>query len=186
MKLQSKIIDIINENIPDNININAELIMDIYKNEDRLLWAMDIGGSYILRNNWTESDPKILWGTYIKLTEVEDSFRTEKHDLGMQPIFHQKPHRTHAHILVCFPALTMWRTLQLWMKASGLGIAPRKLIEELRGLKSLDVLLPMRDKILRLRMVATPTKELQVLLQRLKIPLPNKPKKIENVVEKMA
>ena len=72
------------------------------------------------------------------------------------------------------------------MKASGLGTAPRKLLEELRELKSLDVLLPTREKILRLRMVATPDKELKVLLQRMKILLPNKPKVIENVVEKMA
>jgi hypothetical protein len=51
---------------------------------------------------------------------------------------------------------------------------------------SLDVLLPTREKILRLRMVATPDKELKVLLQRMKILLPNKPKIIENVVTKMA
>jgi hypothetical protein len=49
----------------------------------------------------------------------------------------------------------MWRTLQQWMKASGLGTAPRKLQEELRELKSLDVLLPSRQKKLRPRMVAT-------------------------------
>jgi hypothetical protein len=68
------------------------------------------------------------------------------------------------------------------MKASGLGTAPRKLLEELRELKSLDVLLPTREKNLRLRMVAAPDNELKVLLQRMKILLPNKPKIIENVV----
>jgi hypothetical protein len=80
----------------------------------------------------------------------------------------------------------MWRTLQQWMKASGLGTAPRELLEELRELKSLDVLLPAWEKTLRLRMAATPSNELKVLLQRMKITLPNKPKIIENVVEKMA
>jgi len=117
---------------------------------------------------------------------VLDSFRTEKQDLGMRPIFHRKQERAHAHILICFLALTMWWTLQQWMKASGLGTAPRKLLEELRELKSMDVLLPTREKNLRLRMVATPDDELKVLLQRMKIPLPNKPKVIENVVTKMA
>ena len=72
------------------------------------------------------------------------------------------------------------------MKASGLGTAPRKLLEELRELKSLDVLLPTREKTLRLRMVTTPSRELKVLLQRMKILIPNRPKMIENVVEKMA
>lgn len=165
---------------------DSRLSIQVKKNEERWQWALETCGSYILRTNWTESDPKILWKTYIQLTEVEDSFRTEKHDLGMRPIFHQKQGRTQAHILVCFLALTIWRTLQQWMKASGLGTAPRKLLEELRELKSLDVLLPTREKTLRLRMAATPPKELRVLLQRMKIPLPNRPKIIENVVEKIA
>jgi len=165
---------------------DSQLSIHIKKNEERYQWALETGGSYILRTNWTEADPKTLWNTYIQLTEVEDSFRIEKHDLGMRPIFHQKEERTQAHILVCFLALTMWRTLQQWMKASGLGAAPRKLLEELRELKSLDVLLSTREKSLRLRMVATPPKELKVLLQRMKILLPNKPKFIENVVTKMA
>jgi transposase len=164
----------------------ARLSINIKKNEDRYQWAMETGGSYILRTNWGEPDPKTLWNTYIQLTEVEDSFRTEKYDLGMRPIFHHKQDRTQAHILVCFLALTLWRTLQQWMKASGLGTAPRKFLEELRELRSLDVLLPTRDKTLRLRMVATPSRELKILLQRMKILIPTRPKMIENVVEKMA
>jgi len=162
------------------------LDIDIKKSEDRYQWALQSGGSYILRTNWTEADPKTIWKKYIQLTEVEDAFRTEKHDLGMRPIYHQKKDRTQAHILVCFLALSMWRTLQQWMKASGLGTAPRKLIEEMREVKSLDVLLPARDKIIRLRVVSTPSKELKVLLQRMKILLPNKPKIIQNVVQKIA
>ncbi len=164
----------------------ARLSIHIQKNEDRYQWALETGGSYILRTNWGETDPKTLWNTYIQLTEVEDSFRTEKYDLGMRPIFHHKQDRTQAHILVCFLALTMWRTLQQWMKASGLGTAPRKLLEELRELRSLDVLLPTRKKTIRLRIVSTPARELKVLLQRMKILIPNRPKMIENVVEKMA
>jgi hypothetical protein len=72
------------------------------------------------------------------------------------------------------------------MKTAGLGTAPRKLIEEMREVKSLDVVLPARDKSIRLRVVSTPPKELKVLLQRMKILLPSKPKIIENVVRKIA
>ncbi len=53
-----------------------------------------------------------------------------------------------------------------WMSCSGIGIAPRKLIEELRFVKSLDVLLPTRDKTIRLRIVSKVSKDLQPLLQR--------------------
>ena len=165
---------------------DGRIAVDIKKNEERFQWAMETGGSYILRTNWTETDPKVLWKTYIQLTEVEDAFRTTKHDLGMRPIFHQKKERAQAHIFVCFLSLVMWRTLQQWMKASGLGTAPRKLLEEMRHIQSLDVLLPARDKTIRLRVVATAPSALKVLLQRMKILLPNRPKIVENVVEKNA
>jgi len=167
---------------------DRRLAVKITKNEDRYQWALQSGGNYILRTNWKEADPKTIWKRYIQLTEVEDAFRTEKHDLGMRPIYHQKQGRTQAHILVCFLSLAMWRTLQQWMKASGLGTAPRKLIEEMREIRSLDVVLPTRDKAIRLRVVSTPPKELKVLLQRLKIQMPNRPKIIENaknVVQKI-
>ena len=56
----------------------------------------------------------------------------------------------------------------------------------MREVRSLDVVLPAQDKTLRLRVVSTPPKQLKVLLQRLKIQLPNRPKIIENVVKKIA
>jgi hypothetical protein len=72
------------------------------------------------------------------------------------------------------------------MKTARLGTAPRKFLEEMRELKSLDVLLPTKDKTIRLRVVATAPPELKVLLQRMKILLPNRPRIIENVVQKNA
>jgi len=162
----------------------GRLSLDLTKHEERYAWALETGGSYILRTNWTETDPKTLWNTYIELTEVEDAFRTAKHDLGMRPIFHRKQDRTQAHILVCFLSLTLRRTLQQWMRTAGLGTAPRKLLEEMREVKSLDVLLPTREKKIRLRVVAAASPELKVLLQRMRLLLPDRPKIIENVVQK--
>jgi transposase len=164
---------------------DGRLSIDVKKNEERYERALETGGSYILRTNWTQTDPKTLWNTYIQLTEVEDAFRTAKHDLGLRPIYHQKQDRTQAHILVCFLSLTLWRTLQQWMKTSGLGTAPRKLLEEMREIRSLDVLLPTREKTIRLRVASTPSPELKILLQRMKLLLPNRPKVIENVVAKI-
>ena len=165
----------------------TRLNITIKKLEDRYEWLLTASGSYLLRTNWSEKDPKEIWKTYIQLTQVEDAFRITKSDLGMRPIYHQKSDRTRAHILVCFLALAMWRTLQQWMAYSGLGTSPRKLLEELREVKSLDVLLPARDqKTIRLRIVSTAPPALKILLQQLKLPLPNKPKVIENVVPTLA
>ena len=63
--------------------------------------------------------------------------------------------------------------------AHGLGTAPRKLLEEMAEVRSLDVLLPTgQGKELRLRAVAKPEHRLAILLQKLDLPLPNKPKSI--------
>jgi hypothetical protein len=64
------------------------------------------------------------------------------------------------------------------------GTAPGKLLEEMREIRSLDVILPAKDKILRLRVVATAPPPLKVLLQRMRIPLPSKPQSVKNVVAK--
>jgi transposase len=164
---------------------DAHLTIAVTKNEERYNWALRTSGSYILRTNWPERDPQELWKTYIELTQVEDAFRTTKSDLGMRPIFHQKKDRTQAHILVCFLSLAMWRMLSHWMSCSGIGSAPRKLLEELREIKSLDVLLPTRDTTIKLRLVSKAPKALQPLLQRLKMPLPNRPMIVRDVVQNL-
>jgi len=150
-------------------------------------WAARADGCYLLRTNLQDRGAEELWRTYMGLTQIEDSFRIAKHDLGLRPIFHQKKERTQAHILVCFLALALWRTLQQWMEASGLGTAPRKLLEEMREVRSLDVVLPTgAGQSVRLRTVSRPEPHLAILLERLDLPLPNRPKKVQHVVEKTA
>ena len=105
--------------------------------------------------------------------------------MGLRPIYHQTARRTDAHILVCFLALAMWRTLQQWMEGAGLGTAPRKLLEEMREIRSLDVVLPSNGKTIRLRTVSKPPQPLRMLLQRLGLPLPNQSTIVENVVQNL-
>jgi hypothetical protein len=75
----------------------------------------------------------------------------------------------------------MWQALEQWMSGCGLGTVQRKLLEELREIQSLDVLLPTKDKTLRPWVVTTSPQELRFLLHRLKLPLPNRPKIVQNV-----
>jgi transposase len=155
------------------------LTITIAQHEEHREWAELSDGCYLLRTNLESQDAAVLWKTYIGLSQIEDSFRISKHDLGLRPIYHQKTELTQAHILVCFLALVMWRTLELWMHACGLGSAPRKLLEEMAEIRSLDVVLPSgAGKDLRLRIVSRPEQHLAILLQRLGLLLPNKPKSI--------
>ncbi len=165
----------------------VRLSVEITTNEALREWAEQADGAYLLRTNLEGRDAKELWHTYIGLTQIEDCFRITKHDLDLRPIFHRREDRTQAHILVCFLSLAMWRTLQHWMETSGLGTAPRKLLEELAEVRSLDVVLPTgAGREIRLRTVSRPERHLSILLDRLGLPMPNRPKKIQNVVEKIA
>ena len=103
----------------------------VRRHEEQRQWLELADGCYRLRTNLQGHSAAGLWRTYIGLTRIEDSFRIAKHDLGLRPIYHHNQDRTQSHILVCFLALVMWRTLEHWMEASGLGTAPRKLLEEM-------------------------------------------------------
>jgi transposase len=155
------------------------LTITISQREENREWAELSDGCYLLRTNLTGQDAATLWKTYIGLTQIEDSFRINKHDLGLRPVYHHKEDRTQAHILVCFLALVMWRTLQQWMNGCGLGDAPRKLLEQMAEVRSLDIVLPAATGTpIRLRTVSRPETHLAILLQKLGLPLPNKPKSI--------
>jgi hypothetical protein len=160
---------------------------------ERGRWAAHAHGAYLLRTNCTESDPALLWQQYMQLTQAEAAFRTQKSDLALRPIYHQKGARVEAHILVCFLALALWRTLEMWMKSKGLGTCARRLIEEIATIKSLDLVLPVKRaeliSELRLRVVAKPEKRVAELLARLGLHLPTRSRivgDIENVVQKKA
>lgn len=141
-------------------------------------WAAHAHGAYLLRTNCPEEDPAQLWRWYIQLTQAEAAFRTAKSDLGLRPIYHQKTARVEAHILVCFLALALWRTLEMWMRGKGLGSCARRLVEEIATIKSMDVVLPVRRgetvAQLRLRTVSRPERRVAELLTRLGLELPTR------------
>ena len=139
----------------------------------------DLCGCYLLRTNLDEPDPVKLWQQYIQLVDAEWAFRISKDELELRPIWHQTADRVQAHILVCFIAYAMWKTLSGWMQSSGLGEAPRSLLQELSAIKSGDVVLPTRNSdgrpgpTLVVRCVTRPDEHQAVLLNRLGLKMPN-------------
>jgi len=163
--------------------------LEISERTERLEWSRLAHGAYLLRTNHPGGDPAAFWRWYIQLTQAEAAFRTGKSDLHLRPVFHQKTARVEAHILVSFLSLALWRVLEQWMRAKGLGDCARQLLLELDELRSLDVVLPVRatsEVQVRLRVVARPEPALAQLLARLGLDLPRVPKIVANVVPKNA
>lgn len=145
------------------------------ENRDWTEWAALSEGTYVLRSNVRDWTPDELWKTYIQLTEAEAAFRIHKSDLRIRPIWHQKTERVQAHILVCFLAFVMWKTLQGWQERAGLGSSPRTILEEMARIQSIDVILPLESKQeLTLRCVVRPDEAQSTLLARLGLELPRR------------
>jgi transposase len=164
--------------------------LKITERAERAAWAAHAHGAYLLRTNCPEEDPAKLWRWYMQLCQAEEAFRISKSDLSLRPLFHHTDERVQAHILVCFLALALWRTLEMWMRGKGLGDCARQLIKEVATVRSMDVVLPVRapghdePHELRLRVVARPDRPVAELLHRLGLELPSAPKIVQNVVEK--
>ena len=167
----------------------ARLTVGFKRNKRWSDWAELSEGCYLLRTNLTDVDPKTLWKRYIQLTEAEWAFRITKDELVIRPIWHQRPDRVKAHILVCFLAYVLWKSLAQWMRRAGLGDAPRTVLQEFAKIKSGDVVLPARaknaqvGKKIRLRCVTTPDEAQKVLLNRLGLSLPQRLRRIEEVIQ---
>jgi transposase len=105
-------------------------------------WAALSEGAYLLRSNITDWSDEQLWKAYIQLTQAEAAFRIQKDQLKVRPIWHQRADRVEAHILVCFLAFVLWKTLEMWQSRAGLGNSPRTELEELARIQSHNVVLP--------------------------------------------
>jgi transposase len=143
------------------------------KLDQRRDWMKLSEGCYLLRSNVTDWSGEELWRAYIQLTEAEEAFRLHKSDLVMRPVWHHKQDRVQAHILVCFLAYVLWKTLGQWCQRAGLGDEPRKIFAELQQISLVDVVLPTRTGVsIRKRCVSRPTDHQAILLQRLGLQIP--------------
>ena len=138
-------------------------------------WATLSEGCYLLRSNVVDWSAEDLWQAYIQLTQAEAAFRIQKSDLSIRPIWHQKAERVQAHILVCFLAYVLWKTLGQLCERAGLGHEPRRVFEELGKIQTVDVVLPTRKGVeIRKRCITRPTEHQAILLDRLGFELPSR------------
>ena len=133
-------------------------------------------GSYLLRSNLTGSDPAQLWKFYLQLTEVEQAFKELKGDLAIRPIYHRTDERIEAHIFVAFLAYCLQATLKQRLRSLAPGLTPRSVLDQIAAIQMVDVYLPTTDgRTIILSRYTEPEADQALLLQRLKISLPDQP-----------
>ena len=89
------------------VNIHWKLKSDV-KIDERF------SGTYFLRTSRTDLTEKEIWLLYILLTELEDSFRSMKSELGLRPNNHQLDKRIDGHIFITVMAYHVVNSIQ-WL-----------------------------------------------------------------------
>jgi transposase len=133
-------------------------------------------GRYLLRTNLLGRDPAQLWQFYIRLVEIEAAFKNLKDDLALRPIFHQLERRIEAHIFVAFLAYCLQVTLRARLRPLAPGLTPRAVLDKFAAIQMLDVHFPTTDgRTLILSRYTHPEPDQKILLEQLKLTLPDQP-----------
>jgi len=89
----------------------------------------------VITNDLASSSEEIL-SRYRRLWVIEESFRINKSSLEMRPVYHFKPHRIRAHILICYLAFAISRYTQKQIEKYVGFISIEKIRDALGGVES--------------------------------------------------
>ena len=99
-------------------------------NEEKIKKDEEWDGMHGLFTNSTEPVNKII-SYYRRLWVIEESFRINKTDLSIRPVFHFKNRRIHAHISICYMAFALIRYIQIRLEKTGIKLSPERIRTEL-------------------------------------------------------
>ena len=145
-------------------------------------------GTYLLRTNLEDCDPKTIWKKYMIQGEIEYAFHELKGDLGLRPVYHQLEDRIEAHIFTSFMALCLLTTLRAIAREHAPGLTPRQIIDKMKTVKMVDVVMPTTDgRVVTLPRYVEPKEDVALMLGALGFTLPAQPPpKISSVAKETA
>lgn len=152
------------------IEVKGEAQVDINskKIEEDQRWDGLLG----IVTNITDSDPKQLLMHYRGLWQVEESFRINKHDLRMRPIFHWSPKRIKAHIALSFIAFVCVRYLEYRVCVQSQKLSPEEIRKAL--LQTQGSILHDQKSGNRFLLTSKPSSNAQEIYRVMKIKMPKK------------
>ncbi len=107
--------------------------------EDRLLEA----GGYVLRTSRTDWSVQEVARTYWRLTEIENTFRVMKSDLGLRPVYHSNDDRIVGHLFITVLAYHVAHLVRTKLKNAGIHNSWDTIRNELNEIKRVTTKLPM-------------------------------------------
>ena len=97
-------------------------------NASHIRWVMKpnlniderFSGTYYLRTSRMDITEKEIWNLYVMLTDLEDTFRCMKSELGLRPNYHQKDHRIEGHLFITVLAYHIVNCIQWYLHRKGI------------------------------------------------------------------
>ncbi len=111
------------------LKIKGEHQLDV--DEEKVMEAAQWDGLHGILTNIKDLTSKELLEQYHGLWQVEESFRLQKHDLLIRPIYHWKPRRIKAHIALVYMSFSLLRFMQHKLKKRGINLSVEKIRKEL-------------------------------------------------------
>lgn len=91
--------------------------------EEAVARRKKLEGRYVLRTSLAVGacSPQQVDANYRSLQKAERAFRHIKSYLRIRPIYHHRERRIRAHVLICFLAYYLVKTMELELRAKGVG-----------------------------------------------------------------
>jgi transposase len=154
-----------NANMLKYIDIDGESFGNI--NEDKVAEAARWDGIHGVITNCELKAVDIV-SKYKNLWVIEESFRIEKHDLEIRPIYHYKPQRIEAHILLCFISFAIIRFIQKKLNDKGYKYSIRNILDYINDVEAIVV----HDTLLQehYRLLSMPSEEIKTIYEVMNLP----------------
>lgn len=76
------------------------------------------------------------YDNYRRLWIIEESFRINKHNLKMRPIYHFTPKRIQAHILLCYMEFTLLRHIQFKLQKANQPMSVDRIVDAIKDVQA--------------------------------------------------
>ncbi len=103
-------------------------------------------GTYSMRTNMKDLDPKQLWNIYMMLSEAEACFKCLKSDAGLRPNYHKEESRIDGHIFISILAYHLIACIQMKLKKHGLKYTWSFIREQMHSHVLVSTKLRTKDK----------------------------------------
>jgi transposase len=78
-------------------------------------------GLYCLRSNRLDFKEQEMFDIFAMLTDIEDTFRSMKSELGLRPVYHQKEYRCDGHLFITVLAYHVAHAIRVQLRKQGIA-----------------------------------------------------------------